>query len=136
MKKFKLQFSTQPGGENYNEVKIIQAESCEAAVQQFVEVSKNTHNQYVLASGFGFLISESIHLNHYYNQPQKIQLPKPTVIESNTEGQTVYANNIQIEKLDKLIELQEKQLGWIRIIALPVLLSIIFFFLRILTGHN
>jgi hypothetical protein len=136
MKKFKLQFSTKPGGENYNEVKIIQAESCEVAVQQFVEASKNTCDQYVLASGYGFLNSEGIHLNPYYNQPQKIDVPKPTVNNSNSEEQTANLNYIQLEKLDKLIEIQEKQLGWIRIIALPVLLSIIFFFLRILTGRN
>ena len=132
MKKFKLQFSSQSGAGNYNEVKIIQAESCEAAVQQFIEASKNTQSQYVLASGYGFLHSEGFHLNHYYIQPKNIQLPKPTIIESNTEDKTACANNIQVEKLDKLIEIQENQLHWIRFLGVVTLISLITAFVYIL----
>ncbi len=132
MKKFKVQFSTSQNDENENEIKIIHAESCEAAVQQFVEDRKNTLHQYVLASGYGFLNSESIHSNPYYIQPQIIEAPKPVATDSTNEAQKACANNMQVEKLDKLIELQEKQLHWIRFLGMVTLISLISAFVYIL----
>lgn len=136
MKEFKVSFTTQFGSKDCSETKIIQAESRHVAAQQFVNESQNTLDQYVLVSGIGILSSESIHENPHYIKIEKIETPKISNIQSATSEPVNHGYDSQLEKLNIIIELQEKQLGWIRIIALPVLLSIIFFFLRTLTGHN
>ena len=52
--------------------------------------------------------------------------------EVETEADVVVNSTRQNEILLKILETQEKQLSWIRLLALPVLIAVISFLLRIL----
>lgn len=52
--------------------------------------------------------------------------------EAETEADVVVNSTRQNEILLKILETQEKQLSWIRLLALPVLIAVISFWLRIL----
>lgn len=139
MKKFEVYFFSEDKGSFENQK--IHAETQEDAFNKFL-IGKHPNNyKIVVVDSDGFLDSFSISAKSFPNPlcildgiEGKSILNTGTGVE--TEADVIVNSTRQNEILLKILETQEKQLGWIRIIALPVLLSIIFFFLRILTGHN
>ena len=145
MKKFKVCFCSKTGEAVDKE--IINAESYEDAFQKYIVGKEPNDFKTVIVDVAGFFDSMSSIAQAFSNPLCRIQKSQinndESIIKTASEVDSELSFNStsnfyksHSEKLDKLIEIQEKQLGWIRIIALPVLLSIIFFFLRILTGHN
>ena len=63
------------------------------------------------------------------NEPLKIVAGVANEVE--TESDVVINSSRQNEILLKILETQEKQLSWIRLLALPVLIAVISFLLRI-----
>ena len=63
-------------------------------------------------------------------EPLKIVIGIKSELE--TQSDVVVNSTRQNEILLKILETQEKQLSWIRLLALPVLIAVISFLLRIL----
>jgi len=144
MKKYTVYFTTEHFGGESSQSKTVLAESHEEARDKFLVENNSEDHLLIIVTSTEFLSTPKSFYNPIYQKKQKeiIEADKNLIAdEESSENRLAVENknrsiNIQSDKLDRLIEIQEKQLGWIRIIALPVLLSIIFFFLRILTGRN
>jgi hypothetical protein len=143
MKKYIVYFMEEFGGEA-SQIKTVLAESKEEARDKYLLENHSEEHLLIMVNSTDFFSAPQIFNNPIYQKKKKeiIEADKKIINDEESSEEKVSVENknrsinIQSDKLDRLIELQEKQLGWIRIIALPVLLSIIFFFLRILTGRN
>ena len=142
MKKFEVYFFSNEKGEKDRET--IKAESHEEAFQKYL-VGKSANNFKVIVvdiAGFfeSMTTSEQRFNNPLYindeiskNQDDK----KPGDLEYNISDSfysTSSMTKVCSDRLDRLIELQEKQLYWTRIIAAPVFLAIVIFFLNMVFG--
>ena len=143
MKKYIVYFMEEFGGGS-SQTKTVLAESKEEARDKYLLETYSEEHLYIIVNSTAFFSTSQVFDNPIYQKKKKeiIEAEKKQnesdhslrdEREISNSNRTVNSNS---DKLDRLIEIQEKQLGWIRIIAMPVLLSIIFFFLRILTGHN
>jgi len=143
MKKYIVYFMEEFGGEA-SQIKTVLAESKEEARDKYLIENHSEEHLLIMVNSTAFFSAPQVFNNPIYQKKKKeiIEADKKIINDEESSEEKVSVENknrsinIQSDKLDRLIELQEKQLGWIRIIALPVLLSIIFFFLRILTGRN
>lgn len=143
MKKYIVYFMEEFGGGS-SQIKTVLAESKEEARDKYLLENHSEEHLLIMVNSTAFFSTPQVFNNPIYQKKKKeiIEADKKQnkSDESFSDEREITNSNRSVnynsDKLDRLIELQEKQLGWIRIIALPVLLSIIFFFLRILTGHN
>ena len=143
MKKHIVYFLEEFGGGS-SQQKTVLAESKEEARDKYLLENYSEKHRLIMVSPTAFFSTPQVFDNPIYQKKKKeiIEAEKEqNKSDESFRDEREIANsnrsvNSNSDKLDRLIEIQEKQLGWIRIIALPVLLSIIFFFLRILTGHN
>ena len=143
MKKHIVYFLEEFGGGS-SQQKTVLAESKEEARDKYLLENYSEKHRLIMVSPTAFFSTPQVFNNPIYQKNKKEIIEadeKQNKSDESFRDEREIANsnrsvNSNSDKLDRLIEIQEKQLGWIRIIALPVLLSIIFFFLRILTGHN
>ena len=141
MKKLKVCFCSKTG-EAVDEA-IINAESYEDAFQQYIVGKEPNDFKSVIVDAAGFFESMSSTAQAFPNPLCRIQKSQinndariiKTASEEDLESSFSLTSNISkshSEKLDRLIELQEKQLYWIRIIGIPFLFAAIGGFLAIL----
>ena len=135
MKKHIVYFLEEFGGGS-SQQKTVLAESKEEARDKYLLENYSEKHRLIMVSPTAFFSTPQVFDNPIYQKNEKeiIEAEKEqNKSDESFRDEREIANsnrsvNSNSDKLDRLIELQEKQLGWIRIIALPVLLSIIFFF--------
>lgn len=141
MKKYSVYFHSITHGEL--DRSSIDADSFDDAYQKYI-VGKDSNNfESVVVSPFGWL-DYAISGNRSFKNPlyKPVEKPKaPDNHKQTSESENDISNSFYAtssvtkahsEKLDKLIELQEKQLYWIRIIGIPFLFAAIGTFLTLL----
>jgi len=141
MKKFDVCFYSEAKGAKDRE--IINAETHEAALKKYL-IGKNINDFkfiYVDTAGFFDSLTSSVQSLQKFNNPlyksdeaEIIQDNEKHVSGSDANVPTSFYSTPSVSKadsgkLDKLIELQEKQLYWIRIIGIPFLFAAIGSFL-------
>lgn len=141
MKKYDVYFLSEEKGEKDRET--IKAESHEEAFKTYL-VGKTANNfEVVVVEVAGFFDSLTSSTQSFKNPLYKIDeivgnrdYEKPVSDSedniSNSFSATSSVTKAHSEKLDKLIELQEKQLYWIRIIGIPFLFAAIGTFLALI----
>ncbi|MBM3454993.1 MAG: hypothetical protein FJX80_07575 [Bacteroidetes bacterium] len=138
MKKYFVYFMEEFGGE-LSQQKTVLAESKEEARDNYLIENKSEKHPLIMVSPVAFFSNPQVFDNPIYQKKKKqiIGTEQKINCEEASEGGPV-ENNISASfystpsfskadsrKLDKLIELQEKQLFWIRIIGIPFLMAAI-----------
>lgn len=141
MKKFRVYFFSEAKGEK--DIEIINAESHEAAFKKYL-VGKNIKDFKLIGvdnAGFFDSLTFSVQTFNnplYKNDEAEInQDNEKHVSGSDANVPTSFYSTCSLSKadsgkLDKLIELQQKQLYWIRIIGIPFLFAAIGTFLALI----
>jgi len=151
MKKYFVYFMEEFGGE-LSQQKTVLAESKEEARDNYLIENKSEKHPLIMVSPVAFFSNPQVFDNPIYQKKKKqiIGTEQKINCEEASEGGPV-ENNISASfystpsfskadsrKLDKLIELQEKQLFWIRIIGTPILIGMTLIFLinllKVLSG--
>jgi hypothetical protein len=141
MKKFEVYFFSENKGEK--ERAVIYAESQMDAMRKFVDGKALNDFETVVVSAASFIGSITSMPESFPNPLYTVFDKKQTISKTNQDAvnylvsddlsrSTDVFGGITNDKLDKLIELQEKQLYWIRIIGIPFLFAAIGGFLAIL----
>ena len=141
MKKYIVYFMEEFGGEA-SQIKTVLAESKEEARDKYLLENHSEEHLLIMVNSTAFFSAPQIFNNPIYQKKKKeiIEADKKIINdEESSEDKFSVENknrsiNIQSDKLDKLIELQEKQLFWVRVVGLPILLGMIVVFIRILAG--
>jgi hypothetical protein len=141
MKKYIVYFLEEFGGE-LSQQKTVLAETKEDALDKYLLENYSEKYRLIMVSPTAFFSTPQVFNNPIYQKKQKeiIEADKKLIDdEESSEDKFSVENknrsiNIQSDKLDKLIELQEKQLFWVRVVGLPILLGMIVVFIRILAG--
>ncbi len=141
MKKYSVYFHSMMHGE-FDRTSI-NAESFESAYKKYLVGKESNNFESVVVSPFGwinyfisgsksfpnplFKPSETVKVEEAHNQAAKsaTDISKSFYLTSSL-------SKTDSGKLDKLIELQEKQLFWIRIIGIPFLLAAIGYFIALI----
>ncbi len=130
MKKFEVYFYSENQGEK--ERAVIYAESQIDAMRKFVDGKALNDFETVVVSAASFIGSITSMPESFPNPLYTVFDKKQTISKTNQDAvnylvsddlsrSTDVFGGITNDKLDKLIELQEKQLYWIRIIGIPFL---------------
>ncbi len=141
MKKFEVYFFSENKGEK--ERTVIYAESQMDAMRKFVDGKALNDFETVVVSAASFIGSITSMPESFPNPWYTVFDKKQSISKTNQDAvnylvsddlsrSTDVFGGITNDKLDKLIELQEKQLYWIRIIGIPFLFAAIGGFLAIL----
>jgi hypothetical protein len=120
------------GGEA-SQIKTVLAESKEEARDKYLLENHSEEHLLIMVNSTAFFSAPQIFNNPIYQKKKKeiIEADKKLIDDKeSSENKFAVDNknrsiNIQSDKLDRLIELQEKQLYWIRIIGIPFLLAAI-----------
>jgi len=132
MKKYIVYFMEEFGGEA-SQIKTVLAESKEEARDKYLLENHSEEHLLIMVNSTAFFSAPQIFNNPIYQKKKKeiIEADKKLIDDKeSSENKFAVDNknrsiNIQSDKLDRLIELQEKQLYWIRIIGIPFLLAAI-----------
>ena len=130
MKKYIVYFLKHYGGGS-SQTKTVLAESKEEARDKYLLENHSEEHLLIMVNSTAFFSNPQIFKNPIYQKKQKeiIEADKKLIDdEESSEDKFAVENknrsiNIQSDKLDRLIELQEKQLYWIRIIGIPFLFA-------------
>lgn len=142
MKKFDVCFSSATKGKQFDRSQI-DANSPEEAFHKFLDGKPPNDYEVVVVSAASFLESIRTMPESFPNPLYRpSEIPKPAVDKINTANINLNCDDLRStsnmffkfpeEKLDKLIELHEKQLYWIRIIGIPFLFAAIGTFLALI----
>jgi len=141
MKKFEVYFFSENQGQK--ERAVIYAESQMDAMRKFVDGKALNDFETVVVSAASFIGSITSMPESFPNPLYTVFDKKQTISKKNQDAvnylvsddlsrSTDVFGGIMNDKLDKLIELQEKQLHWIRFLGVVTLVSLITAFVYIL----
>jgi hypothetical protein len=145
MKKYDVYFYSREQGEKDKEV--VKAESHKDALEKYL-VGKNVNNfKMIVVDAKGFFdplaSSQQLFKNPLYKNDEIVgncdhekQLSDSEDNISNSFYATSSLTKNHSEKLDKLIELQEKQLFWIRFFGVITVISMVFAFFYVILVMN
>jgi len=126
-------------GGGLSQQKTILAESKEEARDKYLIENYSEKHKLIMVASTAFFSTPQVFDNPIYQKKQKeiIEADKKLIVdEESSENKFAVENkkliNIQSDKLDKLIEIQEKQLHWIRFLGMVTLISLISAFVYIL----
>ena len=139
MKKYIVYFLEEFGGE-LSQQKTVLAESKEEARDKYLIENYSDKHKLIMVSSTAFFSTPQVFDNPIYqkNIKEATETDQNSIhYEDSPERRGAIENrnrsiNIQSDKLDKLIELQEKQLHWIRFLGVVTLISLITAFVYIL----
>ena len=139
MKKYIVYFMEEFGGEA-SQIKTVLAESKEEARDKYLLENHSEEHLLIMVNSTAFFSAPQVFNNPIYQKNKKeiIEADKKQnkSDESFRDEREIENSNRSVnsnsEKLDRLIELQEKQLYWIRIIGIPFFFAAIGGFLAIL----
>ena len=137
MKKYIVYFLEEFGGE-LSQQKTVLAETKEDALDKYLLENYSEKYRLIMVSPTAFFSTPQVFNNPIYQKKQKeiIEADKRLIDdeESSEDKFAVEKNrsiNIQSDKLDKLIELQEKQLFWVRFFGILTVISMVFAFIYV-----
>ena len=130
MKKYIVYFMEEFGGEA-SQIKTVLAESKEEARDKYLLENHSEEHLLIMVNSTAFFSAPQVFNNPIYQKNKKeiIEADKKQnkSDESFRDEREIENSNRSVnsnsEKLDRLIELQEKQLYWIRIIGIPFLFA-------------
>ena len=141
MKKYIVYFVDEFGVE-LSPHKIVFAESKEDALDKYLLENHSEKHRLIMVNPTEFFSTPQVFDNPIYQKNKKEIIEadkKQNKSDESFRDEREIANsnrsvNSNSEKLDRLIELQEKQLFWVRVVGLPILLGVIVTFIRILAS--
>ena len=141
MKKYIVYFLEEFGGE-LSQQKTVLAETKEDALDKYLLENYSEKHRLIMVSPTAFFSTPQVFDNPIYQKKKKeiIEADKKQnkSDESFRDEREIASSNRSVnsnsDKLDRLIELQEKQLFWVRVVGLPILLGVIVTFIRILAS--
>jgi len=137
MKKYIVCFKEEFSGAKYQK-KVVLAESKEEARDKYLVENYSEKHELIEVISPEFSSAPQVCDNPIYYQKKRIEVDQKSIQhEESSEEKFAIKNkkrsiNIQSDRLDRLIELQEKQLYWIRIVGIPFLMAAIGTFLSLL----
>lgn len=141
MKKYIVCFKEKISGAK-SQKKVVLAESKEEARDKYLVENYSEKHELIEVISPEFSSTPQVCDNpiYYINKKEIIEADQKLIHNEDFSQQKFAIENknrsanIQSDKLDRLIELQEKQLFWVRVVGLPILLGMIVIFIRILAG--
>ena len=141
MKKYIVCFKEKISGAK-SQKKVVLAESKEEARDKYLVENYSEKHELIEVISPEFSSTPQVCDNpiYYINKKETTETDQNSIhYEDSPERRGAIENrnrsaNIQSDKLDRLIELQEKQLFWVRVVGLPILLGVIVTFIRILAS--
>lgn len=130
MKKYIVYFLEEFGGE-LSQQKTVLAETKEDALDKYLLENYSEKHRLIMVSATAFFSTPQVFNNPIYQKNKKEIIEadeKQNKSDESFRDEREIANsnrsvNSNSDKLDRLIEIQEKQLYWIRIIGIPFLFA-------------
>lgn len=142
MKKYIVYFLEEFGG-GLSQQKTVLAESKEEARDKYLIENYSDKHKLIMVSSTAFFSTPQVFDNPIYQKNIKEATETDQNLlhceDSSERREAIETNrsiNIQSDKLDKLIEIQEKQLFWIRFFGVITVISMVFAFFYVIIVMN
>lgn len=143
MKKYIVYFLEEFGGE-LSQQKTVLAETKEDALDKYLRENHSEKHRLIMVSSTAFFSAPQVFNNPIYQKKNKEIIEadkKQNESDQSFRDESEVANsnrsvNFNSEKLDRLIELQENQLYWIRFLGAVTLISLITAFVYIVIAMS
>lgn len=143
MKKYIVYFMEEFGG-GLSQQKTVLAESKEDALDKYLLENYSEKHRLIMVSGTAFFSTPQVFNNPIYQKKKKEIIEadeKQNKSDESFRDEREVANsnrsvNYNSDKLDRLIELQENQLHWVRFLGVVTLISLITAFVYILIAAS